>query len=428
MRSIKRYLIKITSFSPNCRFFIFSNAMLSFGISSIEVFLGLYFLELKFREDFIGTYYAVSTGTSAVLLLLAGRLSDKIGRVASFYITLAGHFFGYSLLFMFQSKAAIFLCAFINGASAALRACTSAPFLHENARPPELDYVYSASSSYMLMGAMLGNVCGGYMPIALVKGSRLAGIETLSAGASYRYSILISMAFILLSALPLFYISGAAGAGSSRDKSPGGDSIRNKNFSGPPSGRLYNKFVIYTFFIGCGAGLIVPFFNIYFAQKFALDSGEIGVIFMLANIITAFSMLLTPAITIRYGKINSIVFMEIASLPFLLALGFSGSFNMCVISYLARNALMNMNNPVFTNFIMENTDAGQRGRVNSIVTLGDNFSRTVSTYISGRLMTNHGVGLPYVITAGFYLSAALFAYFSFAKIEAGSKKCRRDFS
>ncbi|HOD40590.1 MAG TPA: MFS transporter, partial [Candidatus Wallbacteria bacterium] len=202
MRSIKRYLIKITSFSPNCRFFIFSNAMLSFGISSIEVFLGLYFLELKFREDFIGTYYAVSTGTSAVLLLLAGRLSDKIGRVASFYITLAGHFFGYSLLFMFQSKAAIFLCAFINGASAALRACTSAPFLHENARPPELDYVYSASSSYMLMGAMLGNVCGGYMPIALVKGSRLAGIETLSAGASYRYSILISMAFILLSALP----------------------------------------------------------------------------------------------------------------------------------------------------------------------------------------------------------------------------------
>jgi len=398
--------------------------MLSFGISSIEVFLGLYFLELKFREDFIGTYYAVSTGTSAVLLLLAGRLSDKIGRVSSFYITLAGHFFGYSLLFMFQSKAAIFLCAFINGASAALRACTSAPFLHENARPSELDYVYSASSSYMLMGAMLGNVCGGYLPIMLVKGSRLAGLETLAAAASYRYSILISMAFIIASALPLFYISGAAGAGASHEKPPAGDPLQDENMQSTHSGKLYKKFVIYTFFIGCGAGLIVPFFNIYFAQKFALDSGKIGVIFMFANIITAFSMLLTPAITIRYGKINSIVFMEIASLPFLLTLGFSGSFSMCVISYLARNALMNMNNPVFTNFIMENTSPAQRGRVNSIVTLGDNFSRTVSTYISGRLMTDHGVGLPYVITAGFYLSAALFAWFSFAKIESAKKSFR----
>jgi len=97
---------------------------------------------------------------------------------------------------------------------------------------------------------------------------------------------------------------------------------------------------------------------------------------------------------------------------------------MCVISYLARNALMNMNNPVFTNFIMENTSPAQRGRVNSIVTLGDNFSRTVSTYISGRLMTDHGVGLPYVITAGFYLSAALFAWFSFAKIESAKKSFR----
>jgi hypothetical protein len=71
---------------------------------------------------------------------------------------------------------------------------------------------------------------------------------------------------------------------------------------------------------------------------------------------------------------------------------------------------------------MENTDKDQRGRVNSIVTLGDNFSRTVSTYISGRLMTDHGVGLPYFITAGFYLAAALFAYFSFSALEREMKK------
>ena len=405
--------------------FIFSNSMLSFGISSIEVFLGLYFLELKFREDFIGTYYAVSTGTSAILLLLAGRLSDRIGRTTSFYITLAGHFAGYSLLFMYQSRTAIFLCAFINGASAALRACTSAPFLHENARVSERDYVYSSSASFMLMGAMFGNVFGGYLPITLMKLAPVIGAARISAAESYRYSILISMTLILVSALPLLRITknapnSAPGAEKNAVPRPAAEAEDDRPLK---SGRrLYRKFVIYTFLIGCGAGLIVPFFNIYFAQKFGLDSGRIGVIFMLANIITAVSMMMTPAITIRYGKIRSIVFMELASLPFLLTLGLSGSFSMCVVSYLMRNALMNMNNPVFTNFIMENTDKDQRGRVNSIVTLGDNFSRTVSTYISGRLMTDHGVGLPYFITAVFYLAAALFAYFSFSALEREMKK------
>ena len=425
MSRIKRYLIRMTSFSSNCRMFIFSNSMLSFGISSIEVFLGLYFLELKFREDFIGTYYAVSTGTSAILLLLAGRLSDRIGRTTSFYITLAGHFAGYSLLFMCQGRAAIFLCAFINGASAALRACTSAPFLHENARASERDYVYSASASFMLMGAMFGNVFGGYLPITLMKLAPVIGAERISAAASYRYSILISMALILVSALPLLRITKNApdAAGGAEINAVPRAAAEAEDGRPLKSGRrLYRKFVIYTFLIGCGAGLIVPFFNIYFAQKFGLDSGRIGVIFMLANIITAVSMMLTPAITIRYGKIRSIVFMELASLPFLLTLGVSGSFSMCVVSYLMRNALMNMNNPVFTNFIMENTDKDQRGRVNSIVTLGDNFSRTVSTYISGRLMTDHGVGLPYFITAVFYLAAALFAYFSFSALEREMKR------
>lgn len=426
----------MTSFSGNCRAFILSNSMLSFGISSIEVFLGLYFLELKFREDFIGTYYAVSTGTSAILLLLAGRLSDRIGRVASFYITLAGHFAGYSLLFAYQSRAAIFACAFINGASAALRACTSAPFLHENARPSERDYVYSASASFMLTGAMLGNLFGGYLPIALMKIFPLAGGAAPAASEAYRYSILISITLIMTSALPLFSIvkpvpAGAGGKNAGRlaatvemsgeaEETPAAEASGERPLN---SGRrLYRKFVVYTFLIGCGAGLIVPFFNVYFAQKFALDSGRIGVIFMMANILTAASMMMTPAITLRYGKIRSIVMMELASLPFLIALGLSGSFYACVASYLARNALMNMNNPVFTNFTMEHTAKDQRGRVNSIITLGDNFSRTVSTYISGRLMTDHGVGLPYFLTAGFYLAAALFAYFSFSPLEREAKK------
>jgi|GEM_PF-2103360 len=417
MNKVRKYIIKITCFSKNCRRFIFSNAMLGFGISSIEVFLGLYFLALGFREDFIGTYYAVSTGTSALLLLLMGRLSDKIGRVASFYLTIAGHLTGYSLLFFFQSRTAIFFCAFLNGASTALRACTSAPFLHENSKPAERDYVFSASASYLLIGSMFGNVFGGYLPIALLN---ISPSFAAGAGAAYRYSILISMFLILFSIFPLYGIPARTQDGFSGIKSPFG--AADLNHAPAKERRSYTKFIIYTFFIGCGAGLIIPFFNVYFARKFGMNSGQIGVIFMCANVLTAVSMLLTPLLSAKYGKIHAIVFMEIASLPFLLILGFSSSLELCIMSYLARNVLMNMNNPVFTGYLMDRTSERDRGRVNSAVTLGDNFSRTLSTYVSGRLMSDHGVSLPYVLTAMFYAFAAIYAYISFARFDKPPKK------
>jgi len=392
-----------------------SNSMLSFGISAIEVFLGLYFLELGFREDFIGTYYAVSTGTSAALLLAMGRLSDRIGRIASFYATLFGHLAGYMLLFFYRTPSAIFLCGFLNGASAALRACTSSPFLHENARASEREYVFSASSSYLLLGSMLGSIAGGYMPVLFSNFFHAAG--RLEA---YRYSVMTASFFILASIWPLFYMKESScerpvsGAGVHPPERPAGEIRRSFN---EPEGRYYYKFVIYTFLIGCGAGLIVPFFNVYFAQKFFMDSGSIGIIFMAGNILTAVLMMITPAITERVGKINSIAVMEILSLPFLLILGFSSSAPLCVAAYFIRGALMNMNNPVFMNIVMEMTPDRERGRVSSIVTLGDNFSRTISTYVSGRIMTNHGVGLPYSLTAAFYSLAAFYIYFSFARYE-----------
>ncbi len=392
-----------------------SNSMLSFGISAVEVFLGLYFLELGFREDFIGTYYAVSTGTSAVLLLAMGRLSDRIGRIASFYATLFGHLTGYMILFFYQTPAAIFLCGFLNGASAALRACTSSPFLHENARASEREYVFSASSSYLLIGSMLGSVAGGYMPVLFLKFFHASG-----SFDAYRYSVTAASFFILASIWPLFYMKEsscerhAAGADNYPVKRSG---VGNRRSFNEPEGPFYYKFVIYTFLIGCGAGLIVPFFNVYFAQKFSMDSSRIGIIFMAGNILTAVLMMITPVITERVGKINSIAVMEILSLPFLLILGFSSSAPLCIAAYFIRGALMNMNNPVFMNIVMELTPDRERGRVSSIVTLGDNFSRTISTYVSGRIMTNHGVSLPYSLTAAFYSLAAAYIYISFARYE-----------
>ena len=48
--------------------------------------------------------------------------------------------------------------------------------------------------------------------------------------------------------------------------------------------------------VGAGAGLVIPFMNLYFARRFDCSSAQIGSFFSAAQIVTAFASLLAPGI------------------------------------------------------------------------------------------------------------------------------------
>ena len=66
--------------------------------------------------------------------------------------------------------------------------------------------------------------------------------------------------------------------------------------------------------IGVGAGLVIPFLNLYVREKFGLSYGGTGLLFALSSLATGVAMLLQPLLVRRLGKLGAIVFVQALSL------------------------------------------------------------------------------------------------------------------
>jgi len=112
--------------------------------------------------------------------------------------------------------------------------------------------------------------------------------------------------------------------------------------------------------IGFGAGLVIPFLNLYLKEKFGLTYGTTGLIFALSSLATGAAMLLQPLLVQRLGRLGAIVFVQALSLPFLAALAWAPWLPLVTLALLIRGALMNAAGPVYAALVMDYLDEEER--------------------------------------------------------------------
>jgi MFS family permease len=105
--------------------------------------------------------------------------------------------------------------------------------------------------------------------------------------------------------------------------------------------------------LGTGAGLVIPFMNLYFHNRFASTSAQIGLFFSVAQVFTAIASLAAPAIGARFGRLRTAVASELLSLPFLLTLGTEGHLPVAVGAFWIRATLMQAASPLLQSYVME---------------------------------------------------------------------------
>jgi MFS family permease len=121
--------------------------------------------------------------------------------------------------------------------------------------------------------------------------------------------------------------------------------------------------------IGLGAGMNIPVLNLFVKTRFGINFSELGVVFALASIGTMIAILLQPTLAARVGRVRSTLLVQACSLPFLLIMGFVPIFPLVVLALVARGALMNMGNPIFSAFSMEQIPADERARFSSLTAM-----------------------------------------------------------
>jgi MFS family permease len=286
------------------------------------------------------------------------------------------------------------------GLAQSLSGVTMGPFLMENSGDKERTYLFSLTSGIQMASAFVGNWVGGYLP------TWIGSLKQISATSSTAYggSLLIIAGAAAFGVLPLLFLRTPK-AGTQRSLFAPFNFFRKQP-------HLLTQLILPMLVTSIGAGLIMPFMNVFFRNVYHQPDPVIGSMFAWGSLAMGIGMIVAPPLGDRYGKIQVVVFTQGLSIPFLVMLGFSPVFALSAAAYFIRLALMNMSGPIYQTFVMEHVEPGARGTVASLVSMANSFGWAFSPIISGWLQVRSGFTLPFLGTILLYI-VSVYLYWSY---------------
>jgi predicted MFS family arabinose efflux permease len=167
--------------------------------------------------------------------------------------------------------------------------------------------------------------------------------------------------------------------------------------------------------IGFGAGFVIPYFQVYFEQRFAVPLEDIAVAFMLNSLVMAAALLLIPKAAERLGSVHATLMTQVGAIVLLVIIPFVPPpyYWLCVALFIARMVLMNVSGPILTAFMMQRVPAHARGTATSVTMIAWISSNSLGMFFGG-FMWNTGGGYytQFIICTSLYVVATcLYASF-----------------
>jgi MFS family permease len=418
----KQYIQRVSMLSRNAKLYLVAATLwgLRFGIWGVIFNLYLNLNEIGFQPDFISNMFTIGAIATGIIALPAGLLCEHLGPKKALLISLTANLLSIVQIFVLEPSV-LLLASLVSGLVGTIGWVASAPFMTENSRREERTYLFSVSSTIMIIMGVLSSYVGGVMPDFFNAAFGMPiGAETGSA-LGYRMTLLIAVALDLATVAPIMLVKESK----SIHRQKMGTLLSLRNIQSP---RTIIKFMIPTALVGFGAGFIVPLFNIFFKLRFAATTEEIGLIFALGSIALGIGTIAAPIISDNIGKVKSVVACQYLSMPFIMLMTLAPNLPMATAAYVARGALMNMAGPISTTLQMELVTETERATTHGLMVTADSIPRAITASISGRMMTGEDFCTPFLFTtfAYFVASSLYFLFFRKAEISAGPQRLHRN--
>ena len=398
---IKTYIERVSAFSPNARKYLISIMIFGAGFGIHRILFNFFLRSLGYDETFMGLLSTVSSMSVLVAALPMGYLADRLGRKLS--LVISGLVIGAAILMMVTVPTVpiLIIMNVLMGLGSSLGSVTSGPFLMENSGEIERTYLFSISSGLRMAAFSVGDWVGGFLPTWF---GELFDVSIVSVPA-YSWSIGVAGILVIVAVLPRLLLK--------RKKLPFDQqsAFAPITYARENPGML-TKLLLPMFITSIGAGLIMPFMNIFFSNVHNQPDPVIGTMFAWGSLAMGVGLILAPAFADRFGKIKVVVYTQAISIPFLVLLGFSPLFGLSALAYFVRLTLMNMSSPVYQTFVMEQVDSDSRAMVASLNSMVHSFGRAFSPVVSGWLQVNYGFGPPFLGTITLYV-IAIGLYYAF---------------
>jgi MFS family permease len=382
VQSTRSQIDQIRSFSRPARLYML--AILIDGISYCgwSLFFNFYILGRGFDKGFLGLVNALPAIGILVFGIPMGRLSDRIGRRRSMIIGASLAIISMCLQVVLRAPVLILLAAFTTGAASSLYTLSQAPFMMKASTPQNRDLLFSLNLGLITVSGAVGSAFAGQLPGLL---GWLLHISATSA-LTYRWALLTSLAFSMLLVVPLILMkepqSKTNTARTSQKQASLWKVIRHP---------VTIKLALPNLLIGLGASILVPYVNLFYAERFAMPAQVLGMLFSFAALLTGIGSFIGPRLAAHLGsKIRTVVYTQASSLLFLLIMGFSPIVSLSAVGYLVRGTLMNMALPLLDAFSMEQVEEGQQGTVNSVRNMTLQLGWAIGPFLSGLVQEHYG--------------------------------------
>jgi MFS family permease len=368
----------------------------------------LYVVVQGYPRSYLGLLLALPNLIALFGAVPAGMLADLIGRKRTLILSNVGQTLAVLGIVVAPGQVWLSLSMILFGVVSSLWMVVSSPFMMENSQEEERDALFSAHFGLTTLVGFFGTLVAGFLPT--VFGNMMGvGIESTPA---YRGTLWVTVALSTLSLVPIIAIRERA----RRQEAKARSVLPWRNLSNPG---MAVRIFLPNLVISLGAGILIPYMNLFFKESFVISDRTLGTIFAVSSVITGVATLASPLLAQRWGRIRSLVFTQLASIPFLLTIGYAPAIGMAVMAFWIRAALMNMGGPLYEAFAMGQVRERERATISGLMGMSWNIGWTIGPWLSGYKQTHPSIGFQpiFLVTCSFYVTAAILSKVFFQKLD-----------
>jgi MFS family permease len=390
----RRYWTAICHLSTNMRRLLAGAALLGLGNGIFMTFFNLYLKQGGLGEAFLGRLNSLGTIGSLALAIPAGLLVTRLGSRMSLVLSCA-------LIAVFGAfQASVLVPALLVvlqigvSASNMLYGATYNPEMMRSTDPGDRQVAFSLAFTIGTVTSVVASVVGGLLPrlFARFGASPLTGL---------RLTLLVGAVFILASTA-VFIRLRESHDGSSEHAMDATCSVESEPEVTSSWKRFAVRYAAVNVIIGFGAGLSIPYLNLYFADRFHASTVVVGNLFAMSNVVLTIGVLLAPWLVRRAGLLRTIGVTVGGSLVFLVIMAFTHNIIIAALAFWMRAGLMMCSTPVTDKFCLELVPPDKRSVAHNIFLMAWTGSWAISTALGGWLIQKTGFALPMMLTAAVY--------------------------
>ncbi len=390
------YFNRLRQFQSNARLYLVSVLLTGAAMGIYNLLFNFFVLSLGHNEAFIGKLVSLNHASIIVMALLSAMLMRTVRRK---WVLIGG--IGLSavsvlLMVLVPEQWVILGMSVLLGGAQCLINISIAPFLMESSGEEERTYLFSTAFALQMAAMFGGNWAGGKLPGWLIAAGLAGDVE-----AGYRIALLVMAGLTLLGLIPVLRMRVVPFLHNETPEKVNLPELLKQS-------RNMGKLVTPVLLTSLGAGLIMPFMNVFFRHIHHQTDEMIGLVFAFGSLAMGLGMVAAPPLAERFGKVQLFTLSRGLSLPFLLLLGTSPWFGLAALAYNVRIMLMNMAGPVYQNFVMDEVEPGLRPVAASMLTVSGSLGWGISSMISGWLQVNYGFG-PAFVGAGIGYALGVFS-------------------